>query len=130
MSKLLGLLDALFKAKLSAVAGASGSAAAPVRSGPPSFNLLMTTRALHLVPRTQEDFELPLASGEKTALSINSMGERTRPTQIPAALTLLRRQHTRATCSRSQRRSCRHCRRCRAACAPCCSPQAPRVCRM
>lgn len=91
MSKLLGLLDALFKAKLSAVAGASGSGAATVRSGPPSFNLLMTTRALHLVPRTHEDFELPLASGEKTALSINSMGEWPCGTQVYAALTLLRR---------------------------------------
>lgn len=78
MTKLLGLLDALFKAKLSAAAGdaSGGEAAPPVRPGPPSFNLLMTTRAMHLVPRTQEDFSLPLASGEKTALSINSMGKR------------------------------------------------------
>lgn len=62
-NKLLGLLDALFQARISASmaattsADASSSASTAGRKGPPSWNLLLTTRAMHLIPRRKEEFD-------------------------------------------------------------------------
>ena len=55
--KLLSLLDALFKARISADALDSSGQDHQSRPVSPSWNLLMTTRALHLIPRNKEDFE-------------------------------------------------------------------------
>ncbi|PWN88146.1 hypothetical protein FA10DRAFT_268365 [Acaromyces ingoldii] len=83
-NKLLGLLDALFQARISAAAAAAQAADAPQpteRRGPPSWNLLLTTRAMHLVPRQKEEFDglkEPKAGHDDDeavgSLSINSLG--------------------------------------------------------
>lgn len=46
------------------------------RSGPPSFNLILTKRALHLIPRNQEEVGIPGLEGDGLGrLSVNAMGE-------------------------------------------------------
>ena len=87
-NKLLGLLDALFQARISAAAAAAAVQAADApppteRRGPPSWNLLLTTRAMHLVPRQKEEFDglKEQEAGDDDddveavgSLSINSLG--------------------------------------------------------
>ncbi|EPQ26918.1 uncharacterized protein PFL1_05553 [Pseudozyma flocculosa PF-1] len=83
-NKFMGLLDALFRARTFAASAASegGAATAPsddelkAMRGPPSFNILLTKRAMHVIPRSREDFEdLPRDSEGKVGnLSINSLG--------------------------------------------------------
>jgi ATP adenylyltransferase len=82
--KLLSLLDALFKARISAEMMDESQSKAPKRHTSPSWNLLMTTRAMHLIPRQKEDFdglkELIQADEEESGvdslgtLSINALG--------------------------------------------------------
>lgn len=52
--KLLSLLDALFQARHSA--SAAKSIASDSSNSAPAWNLLITTRAMHLIPRKQEEF--------------------------------------------------------------------------
>ncbi|UZJ52128.1 hypothetical protein CBS101457_001448 [Exobasidium rhododendri] len=79
--KLLSLLDALFKARISAEMLGGVSKDAPKRRSSPSWNLLMTTRAIHLIPRQEENFDglKGLVKGEDGVdsmgvLSINALG--------------------------------------------------------
>lgn len=92
--KLMSLLDALFQARIAAAVNDQGNASAASSSTPqtkqsPSWNLLMTTRAMHLIPRQREEFDgLQKNSGTSGisamvdedgmelvgALSINSLG--------------------------------------------------------
>ncbi|TKY85407.1 hypothetical protein EX895_005569 [Sporisorium graminicola] len=70
-NKFMGLLDALFRARM--VAHSEGG----VHTGRPAFNVLITKRAMHLIPRSQEEFtDLPGRSDDGTVgnLSINSLG--------------------------------------------------------
>ncbi|CBQ73725.1 related to APA2-ATP adenylyltransferase II [Sporisorium reilianum SRZ2] len=67
-NKFMGLLDALFRARMFASTGASGR---------PAFNVLLTKRAMHLIPRSQEEFtRLPGKGddGKVGNLSINALG--------------------------------------------------------
>lgn len=54
-SKLLALLDALFQARLSANIASSSNT--NTRKSSPSWNLLLTKKAMHLIPRLKEDFD-------------------------------------------------------------------------
>ncbi|SPO26521.1 related to APA2 - ATP adenylyltransferase II [Ustilago trichophora] len=71
-NKFMGLLDALFRARM--FAQAEGKEA----SGRPAFNVLITKRAMHLIPRSREEYtDLPGkgdAEGKIGNLSINSLG--------------------------------------------------------
>ncbi|SOV07404.1 related to APA2 - ATP adenylyltransferase II [Ustilago sp. UG-2017a] len=68
-NKFMGLLDALFRARMFAPEGE--------KEGRPSFNILITKRAMHLIPRSKEEFEgLPGKEGSEGKvgnLSINSL---------------------------------------------------------
>ena len=74
-NKFMCLLDALFRARMFAPDGQA--------KGRPAFNVLITKRAMHLIPRSQEEFtELPrnedADAGSKVGnLSINSLGKYT-----------------------------------------------------
>lgn len=78
-SKMLSLLDAMFRAKLS-LSESSGDLSNGKR-GAPSFNLILTRRAMHLIPRKQEDVIIPASKGkdeegrEIGKLSLNAMGK-------------------------------------------------------
>ncbi|KAJ1026171.1 hypothetical protein NDA18_003830 [Ustilago nuda] len=69
-NKFMGLLDALFRARMFAPEGEK-------KEGRPSFNILITKRAMHLIPRSKEEFEgLPGKEGSEGKvgnLSINSL---------------------------------------------------------
>ncbi|PWZ00229.1 hypothetical protein BCV70DRAFT_200381 [Testicularia cyperi] len=67
-NKFMGLLDAMFRARM------FGDAKS--KAGRPSFNILLSKRALHVIPRSQEEFEgLPHDQAGKVGnLSINSLG--------------------------------------------------------
>ncbi len=70
-NKFMGLLDALFRARM------FGSQEAA--TGKPAFNVLITRRAMHLIPRAHEEFDqLPGkhdSDGKIGSLSINSLGK-------------------------------------------------------
>lgn len=81
--KLLTLLDSMFQARLSAAVATDSES----KRASPSWNLLMTTRAMHLIPRKQESFDglREMATNDGTgkeedgvplvgALSVNSLG--------------------------------------------------------
>ena len=42
--------------------------------GPPSFNILISRRAMHLIPRSKENYTLNLAGGGESEISVNSLG--------------------------------------------------------
>ncbi len=78
-NKFMGLLDALFRARMFAseeekLAHLQNSGA----NNRPSFNILLTKRAMHLIPRSKEEFtDLPgkeKSEGKVGNLSINSLG--------------------------------------------------------
>lgn len=98
-AKLFGLLDALFKAKHAAAEKADADAP-QARAGPPSWNLLVSKRAMHLIPRSRETFRLSV-QGEERELSINSMGESCllppSPSLPSLALEMRANTHARAT---------------------------------
>ncbi|CEH15953.1 APA1_2 [Ceraceosorus bombacis] len=84
MRKLFGLLEAMQQARFATLdqqisssnATFSPSQSGATQNGPPSYNLLMTTRAMHLIPRSKEVFELKVEEDGKehqAELSINSM---------------------------------------------------------
>lgn len=86
-AKLLSLLDALFQARIVAASAGADNRESSVKKSPPSYNLLMTTRAMHLVPRQQEEFHglRELVQQDRTthvedgvelvgSVSINSLG--------------------------------------------------------
>ncbi|KAN0065167.1 bifunctional AP-4-A phosphorylase/ADP sulfurylase [Thecaphora frezii] len=80
-NKFMGLLDALFRARTFAASaegqdGVPSKAAMQSRRGPPSFNILLTKRAMHVIPRSQEEYQdLPKdPEGKVGNLSINSLG--------------------------------------------------------
>lgn len=68
-NKFMSLLDALFRARMFSAQG---------NAGKPAFNVLITKRAMHLVPRSKEEYEdLPGKEGDGGKvgnLSINSLG--------------------------------------------------------
>ncbi|PWN23189.1 hypothetical protein BCV69DRAFT_297137 [Microstroma glucosiphilum] len=57
---LMKLLDAMFSAQAAAISHDDGASAqpAPARRGARSWNLLLTGKAMHLIPRDKEDFPL------------------------------------------------------------------------
>lgn len=70
-NKFMSLLDALFRARMFAQDNNTGSEG---RSARPAFNVLITKRAMHLIPRSEEEFT-DLPKNEKVgSLSINSLG--------------------------------------------------------
>ncbi|PWN42537.1 hypothetical protein IE81DRAFT_323296 [Ceraceosorus guamensis] len=84
MRKLFGLLEAMQQARFAALdqqtsssqGTLSPSQSGATQNGPPSYNLLMSTRAMHLIPRSKEVFELKVEEDGKehqAELSINSM---------------------------------------------------------
>ncbi|KAK0524982.1 bifunctional AP-4-A phosphorylase/ADP sulfurylase [Tilletia horrida] len=79
-SRLLSLIDAQFQSRRVAAEeqeAQQGGNEAP-RSNKPSFNLLLTRRAFHLIPRKQGDITIPLKVGADqtttTDVSVNSLG--------------------------------------------------------
>lgn len=75
---LMKLLDAMFSAQSAAMAQDPSSSASPPRrsSSKSSWNLLLTPRALHLIPRSREEFPLDKEgspSPEVGALSLNAL---------------------------------------------------------
>ncbi|KAJ9477804.1 Diadenosine 5',5'''-P1,P4-tetraphosphate phosphorylase 2 [Pseudozyma hubeiensis] len=69
-NKFMGLLDALFRARM--FAGEEGG-----KRERPAFNVLITKRAMHLIPRSKEEYEGLNGKGEDGKvgnLSINSLG--------------------------------------------------------
>lgn len=70
-NKFMGLLDALFRARMFSEEGGK-------EVGRPSFNILITKRAMHLIPRSKEEFEELPGKGDSEGkvgnLSINSLG--------------------------------------------------------
>lgn len=54
------LLDAMFSAQAAAIAQGDETSGqpAPARRGPRSWNLLLTGKAMHLIPRDKEDYPL------------------------------------------------------------------------
>ncbi|PWN48619.1 hypothetical protein IE53DRAFT_363747 [Violaceomyces palustris] len=77
-NKFMSLLDALFRARMVAQHERDEKGEKPRPSGPPSFNILITKRAMHLIPRSKEEFdELPRIEGEDQStignLSLNAL---------------------------------------------------------
>lgn len=70
-NKFMGLLDALFRARMFGPPEAA--------TGRPAFNVLITRRAMHLIPRAHEEYDqLPGktdSDGKIGSLSINSLGK-------------------------------------------------------
>lgn len=81
MQRLIDLLDTKSQAQHQMVANeqeANGSAG-PAQKKLGSFNLLLSRRALHLIPRSREEYTLPGEWGEVNGkplgqLSVNAMG--------------------------------------------------------
>ena len=73
-NKFMGLLDALFRARMFAHRPDGVK-----QEARPAFNILITKRAMHLIPRSQEEYtELPdkdHVNGKIGNLSINSLGK-------------------------------------------------------
>lgn len=71
-NKFMGLLDALFRARMFAQ-----TADRFKQAGRPAFNVLITKRAMHLIPRSQEEYsglQGKREDGKVGNLSINSLG--------------------------------------------------------
>lgn len=65
-NKFMTLLDAMFRARMFATE--------TKQAGRPAFNILITKRAMHVIPRSQEEYT-DLPKGDKVGnLSINSLG--------------------------------------------------------
>ncbi|KAE8225724.1 hypothetical protein CF319_g1577 [Tilletia indica] len=68
-SRLMSLIDAQFQSRRVQAA----STDAP-ESGKPSFNLLLSKRAFHLIPRRKGDITIPMKEGGETEVSVNALG--------------------------------------------------------
>ncbi|KAK0560649.1 bifunctional AP-4-A phosphorylase/ADP sulfurylase [Tilletia horrida] len=71
-SRLVSLIDTQFQSRRVEAQSSSGES----RSGRPSFNLLLSKRAFHLIPRRESDITIPMEGSETstTDISVNSLG--------------------------------------------------------
>jgi ATP adenylyltransferase len=72
--KLMSLLDALFKARMAAEMTSESSEGSALQRSLPSWNLLMTSRAIHLIPRQEEEFTGLKSTTDKSEEGVNVVG--------------------------------------------------------